>query len=59
MNKEINIITTFTCNNNIHHYKGIRGVKPMLPYKIHRTIEDAKKYLLETRNVKEPKVIEK
>jgi hypothetical protein len=59
MKNEQNIIVTFSCNDRIHHYKGIRGVKPMLPYKIHNSIEDACKYLMEKRNVKDPIVIEK
>ena len=32
MKNEQNIIVTFSCNDNIHHYKGIRGVKPLCSY---------------------------
>lgn len=53
------LVVTFTCNNNVHVYSGKTGVKPMFPYKIHGSVEDAKKYLEETRNIIEPKVLEK
>ena len=57
MNKPL--VVTFTCNNKIHVYAGKTGVKPMPPYKIHSSVEDAKKYLEEERGIKEPKVLEK
>lgn len=53
------LVVTFTCNNNIHVYNDKCGVKPMLPYKKHGSIEDAKKYLEETRKITEPKVLDK
>ena len=53
------LVVTFTCNNKIHVYTGKTGVKPMFPYKIHGSVEDAKKYLEEERGIKEPKVLEK
>ena len=59
MNKEQNIIVTFSHNNDIHHYKGIRGLKPMSPYTRHNSVEDAKEYLINNRGVNDPKVIEK
>jgi hypothetical protein len=59
MKNDQTIIVRFSCNNDIHHYKGIRGLKPMFPYKKHMTIEHACKYLMEKRNVKDLIVVEK
>ena len=53
------LVVTFTCNNMIHVYAGKTGVKPMPPYKTHCSVEEAKNYLLETRAVNDPKILEK
>jgi len=53
------LIVTFTCNNDVHVYTDKCGVKPMLPYKIHSTIEGAKKYIKERGDINEPKIIMK
>lgn len=53
------LVVTFTCNNNIHVYHDKCGLKPVFPYKMHTSIDVAKKYLEETRGVTEPKVLVK
>jgi hypothetical protein len=52
-------VITFPCNNYIHVYTEKSGLIPRLPYKSHNSIKDAKKYLKETRNISDIKVIEK
>lgn len=55
MNNET--IVTFCCNNMIHVYGKDCGVYPRSPYKVHSSIEDAKKYLTErNKNENEIKV---
>ena len=51
------LVVTFICSNKIHVYSGKTGFKPRRPYKIHGSVEDAKKYLEEERGVKEPNVL--
>ena len=52
-------IITYPCNNCIHVYTEKSGLIPRLPYKLHNSIKEAKKYLKETRNVSDIKVIKK
>jgi hypothetical protein len=52
-------IVTFTCNNGIHIYSEKSGVKPMFPYKIHTSIDNAVKYLKEDRGIDDPKILYK
>lgn len=44
-------IVTFSCSNGIFIYNDDSCVKPMPPYKRHSSIEDAKKYMKENRNI--------
>lgn len=53
------LIVTFTCSDNVHIYTDKCGVKPMLPYKLHSTIEGAKKHLKECGGIEEAKIIVK
>lgn len=52
-------VITYPCNNYIHVYGEKSGLIPRLPYKLHNSIKDAKKYLKETRNISDIKVIKK
>ena len=50
-------IITYPCNNCIHVYTEKSGLIPRLPYKLHDSVKEAKKYLKKTRNVSDIKVI--
>jgi|LauGreDrversion4_2_1035121.scaffolds.fasta_scaffold04235_17 hypothetical protein len=52
------LIVTFTCNNVIHVYTENSCMKPVYPYKRHSSINDAIKYITETRGVLDPKIHE-
>ena len=51
------LIVTFSCSNNVHVYNENSSVKPMFPYKVHTTVEDAIKHLKEKRNIVDTKII--
>jgi hypothetical protein len=40
-----NTIVTFSCSSSIHVYYPDCELNPMYPYRIHSTIEDARKHL--------------
>jgi hypothetical protein len=48
------MIVTFPCSKSIHIFKV--GRRPMFPYRIHDSIETAKKFLIES-GIVEPKII--
>jgi hypothetical protein len=50
-------IITFGCSESIHIYTSQSSVRPIWPYKSHKSIEDAKKHLIDLRGIKEPKII--
>lgn len=51
------LVVTFICSDEIHVYSGKTGFKPRQPYKIHCSVEDAKKYLEKEIGVKEPNIL--
>ena len=51
-------IVTFACSDSVHIYYDKCGVKPVFPYKVHASIDDAKKYLEKVQGVTVPKLIE-
>ena len=51
-------VITFKCSDSVHVYYNKCGLTPVYPYKVHSSIEDAKKYLKEVQGVAIPKLIE-
>lgn len=53
---EKQLIVTFTCSSYVHVYEQKSGIKPVFPYNVHKSIEDAIKFLKEQKNIDEPNV---
>lgn len=49
-------VITFSCQKNIFVYEDGCGFLPMSPFKSHSDIESAKKYMINDRKIKNPKI---
>jgi hypothetical protein len=51
------LVVTFSCSNAVHLFTKNGCIRPTLPYKTHRTVENAKEYLKEERCIDNPKIL--